>query len=52
MAGLRPADRPVHQVHPAKMGADAPAALISNVLLWRAKPKAAVVVRVDGEPAI
>ena len=36
----------VHQVHPAKIGADVTASIVSNILLWRARPKAAVVVRV------
>ena len=36
----------VHQVHPAKIGADVTASVISNVLLWRARPKAAIAVRV------
>lgn len=36
----------IHQVHTAKIGADVTAALISNVLLWQARPTAAVAVRV------
>ena len=36
----------VHQVHPAKIGADVTASLISNVMLWHGRPKAAVAVRV------
>jgi len=36
----------IHQVHPAKLGADITAAVVSNVLLWRERPGAAVVVRV------
>src|SRR6266700_3535805 len=36
----------IHQVHPAKIGADVTAAIVSNVLLWRDRPVAAVVVRV------
>jgi hypothetical protein len=36
----------VHQVHPAKIGADVAAALVSNLLLWRGRAKAAVAVRV------
>jgi hypothetical protein len=44
---MRPADKIlVHQVHPAKIGADVTASVVSNVLLWQARPKAAVVVRV------
>jgi len=35
----------IHQVHPAKIGADAAAALVSSVLLWRQRPKAAMAVR-------
>jgi len=38
----------VHQVHPAKIGADVTASMISNVLLWKARPKAAVAARVCG----
>ena len=36
----------VHQVHLAKIGADAAAAIVSNRLLWRDRPSAAVAVRV------
>ena len=36
----------VHQVHPAKIGADVSASLVSNVLLWQGRSKAALVVRV------
>jgi hypothetical protein len=36
----------VHQVHPAKVGADVTASALSNVLLWRGRPKAALAVRV------
>jgi hypothetical protein len=36
----------VHQVHPAKIGADVAASIVSDVLLWKARPKAAIVVRV------
>lgn len=36
----------IHQVHPAKIGADAAAAALSNLLLWRDRPKTAVAVRV------
>jgi len=36
----------IHQVHPAKIGADVTAAVVSNVLLWRERPTAAVAVRV------
>src|SRR5579859_4832639 len=36
----------VHQVHAAKLGADVSAAIVSNVLLWRERPAAAVAVRV------
>lgn len=47
MPGMRPAHRVlVHQVHPAKVGADVTASLASNVLLWQARPKAAIAVRV------
>jgi|SRR6266699_151291 len=35
----------IHQVHAAKLGADVSAAIISNVLLWRERPAAAVAVR-------
>jgi hypothetical protein len=44
---MKTADRVlVHQVHPAKIGADVTASMISNVLLWRARPGAAIAVRV------
>ena len=36
----------VHQVHPAKIGADVAAAVVSNALLWHDRPTAAVAVRV------
>lgn len=35
----------IHQVHPAKIGVDVAASIISNVLLWRDRPAAAVAVR-------
>ncbi len=35
----------IHQVHPAKIGADAAAAVVSSVLLWRRRPGAGVAVR-------
>lgn len=35
----------IHQVHPAKIGADLAASVLSNALLWSARPKAAVAVR-------
>jgi hypothetical protein len=35
----------LQQVHPAKIGADVTASIISNVLLWRARPITAVAVR-------
>jgi hypothetical protein len=44
---MRLADRVlVHQVHPAKIGADVTGSIVSNVLLWKAQPKPAVAVRV------
>lgn len=47
MASMQLTDRIlVHQVHPAKIGADAIASLISNVLLWMKEPKPAIAVRV------
>jgi hypothetical protein len=47
MAGMRLADEVlVHQVHPAKIGADVTASVLSNVLLWEGRPKAALIVRV------
>ena len=47
MAGMRLADKVlVHQVHPAKVGADVTAALVSNVLLWRGgRPGIAIAAR-------
>jgi hypothetical protein len=36
----------IHQVHPAKIGADVAAAVVSNALLWRDRPRAALAVRV------
>ena len=40
---MRPAEKAlVHQVHPAKIGMDVTASVISNVLLWRGRPKAAL----------
>ncbi len=35
----------IHQVHAAKIGADVGAAIVSNILLWRERPAAAVAVR-------
>jgi hypothetical protein len=35
----------IHQVHPAKIGADVAAAVVSNLLLWRDRPTAAMAVR-------
>jgi hypothetical protein len=35
----------IHQVHVAKLGADIGAAAVSNVLLWRERPAAAMAVR-------
>ena len=47
MAVMRLADKVlVHQAHPAKIGADVTASVVSNVLLWKAQPKAAILVRV------
>ena len=44
---MQPADKLlVHQVHPAKIGADVTASVVSNALLWRGRPKAALAVRV------
>ena len=44
---MRLADKVVvHQVHPVKIGADVTASVVSNVLLWRARPKPALAVRV------
>lgn len=36
----------VHQVHPAKVAADVTASVVSNVLLWRGRPKVGLAVRV------
>jgi hypothetical protein len=36
----------VHQVHPVKVGADATTAVVSYVLLWRGRPRAAALVQV------
>jgi hypothetical protein len=36
----------VHQVHPAKISADVAASVMSNTLLWRGRPQAALAVRV------
>ena len=45
-AGMRPAEKAlVHQVHPAKIGTDVTASVISNVLLWTGRPKAALAAR-------
>ena len=47
MAGMRLADKVlVHQAHPAKIGADVTASMVSNVLLWRGRPKIAVAARI------
>jgi hypothetical protein len=47
MTRMRLADKAVvHQVHPAKIGADITASVISNALLWKGRPKAAIAVRV------
>ncbi len=35
----------MHQVHPVKIGVDVTAAVISDILLWKARPKAALAVR-------
>jgi len=43
---MRPAEKAlVHQVHPVKIGMDVTASVISNALLWRGHPKAALAVR-------
>ena len=43
---MRPAEKAlVHQVHPAKIGMDVTASVISNILLWRGRPKAALAAR-------
>jgi hypothetical protein len=36
----------IHQVHPAKICADVTASILSNALLWHARPKSALAVRV------
>ena len=36
----------VHQVHPVKITADVTASAVSNTLLWRGRPKAALAVRI------
>jgi len=36
----------IHQVHAAKIGADVGSAVVSNYLLWRERPAAAMAVRV------
>lgn len=47
MDGMRLADGAlIHQVHPVKISADVTAAAVSNLLLWREHPRAAVLVRV------
>ena len=47
MTGMQLADKVLlHQVHPAKITADVTAAVISNVLLWKARPRAALAVRI------
>ena len=47
MAGMRLADKVlVHQVHPAKIGADVTASMVSNVLLWKGRPRAAIAARI------
>ena len=47
MAGMRLAGKVlVHQVCPVKIGADVTASVMPDVLLWKAHPKAAIVVRV------
>jgi hypothetical protein len=47
MTSMRLADKAVvHQVHPAKIGADLTASVISNALLWNGRPKAAIAARV------
>jgi hypothetical protein len=47
MTGMQLADQVLlHQVHPAKITADVTAAVISNVLLWKARPRAALAVRI------
>jgi hypothetical protein len=47
MAAMKLAEKVlVHQVHPAKVGVDVTAGVVSNILLWRARPKAALAARV------
>ena len=47
MTGMGPAERMlVHQVHLAKIGTDVTASVVSDLLLWKARPKAAIAVRV------
>jgi hypothetical protein len=47
MAGMRFAEKiVVHQVHPAKIGADVTASALSNILLWNARPKPALAARI------
>jgi len=47
MTAMRLADKVlVHQAHPAKIGMDVTASMVSNVLLWRGRPRAALVVRI------
>ena len=47
MAGMRLAGQMlVHQVHPGKIAVDATASVISNILLWQARPKPALAVRI------
>ncbi|MGI9008445.1 MAG: hypothetical protein ACR2FU_20010 [Streptosporangiaceae bacterium] len=36
----------IHQVHPAKIGADVAASVLSDVLAWHGRPRAALAVRV------
>lgn len=47
MAVMQRADKMlVRQVHPAKIGADVTASVVSNALLWQGQPKAALPVRI------
>jgi hypothetical protein len=47
MTGMGPAERMlVHQAHLAKIGTDVTASFVSDILLWQARPKAAIAVRV------
>ena len=47
MASMQLADKLlVHQVHRVKVGTDGAASARSNNLLWKAPPKAALIVRV------